>query len=437
LLNAIFIGLITISVVFAAFNGRMSEVMDASIAGASTAVEIAIGLLGMMALWLGLMRVLRDAGFMAAFARAVSPVMRRLFPDVPTDHPAMSAMIMNIAANMLGLTNAATPFGLKAMQELKRLNQRPGVASNSMALFLAINTSGVAVLPLGAIAVRASVGSNDPAGILVPTLLATACSTVVAVMVAMLLQGRSQFALDRYPPATEEASSAGFGGGLIKGMAEAEETASISTESSPVGRVGLVLFFVLMIAAIANLVLTAGPDFNAWDFTRGILGSWLLPVLMVAIVLFGFSRRINVYDSVISGAREGFNIMVLIIPYLVAILVAVGMFRASGALELVAGGLASLTSVPAEGFVMALVRPLSGSGALGVMTEAMSANGPDSFVGYLVSVMSGSTETTFYVIALYFGSVSIRAGRHTVFACLAADFTGFLAALFWCWIFFG
>ena len=410
--------------------------MDASIAGANSAIEIAIGLLGMMALWLGLMRVLRDAGLMSVFARAVSPLMRRLFPDVPTEHPAMSAMLMNIAANMMGLTNAATPFGLKAMQELKKLNRRPGVASNSMALFLAINTSGVAVLPLGAIAVRASLGSADPACILVPSILATACSTVVAVMVAMLLQRRRVFALDRYPVETVTETAAGFGA-VIKGIDDAAEVARIEGKASGIRWIGLILFFVLIVVAIATEVSSAGPAFDAWDFTRGILASWLLPFLMVVIVLVGFSRRVDVYASVIAGAREGFSIMVLIIPYLVAILVAVGMFRASGALEVVAGGLAALTSVPAEGLVMGLVRPLSGTGALGVMTETMVANGPDSFVGYLVSVINGSSDTTFYVLALYFGSISIRAGRHTVVACLAADFTGFIAALFWCRIFFG
>lgn len=434
MLNAIFIVMIAFSVVFAAFNHTMPAVMDAGIDAANSAVQIAIGLLGMMALWLGLMRVLRDAGFLALFARAVSPITRRLFPDVPADHPAMAAMMMNISANMLGLTNAATPFGLKAMQELNRLNTRPGVASNSMALFLAINTSGVAVLPLGAIAVRASVGSQDPAGILLPTLLATASSTIVGATVAILLARRPRFAVERYPSLPEEETS---GGGFIKGMDEAEAIANIEVRSSWSGKLSLALFFVLMAVAIGSEARSAGPDTTALEFSRQILASWILPGLMAAIVLTGWSRRVDVYQAVVTGAREGFNIMVLIIPYLVAILVAVGMFRASGALELIAGGLAAATSIPAEGFVMALVRPLSGTGALGVMTEAMTANGPDSYTGYLVSVMSGSTETTFYVLALYFGSVAVRASRHTLIACLSADLAGFLAALFWCRVFFG
>jgi spore maturation protein SpmA len=436
LLNGIFIALITISVLFAAFNGRMAEVMRASIDSANGAVTIAIGLLGMMALWLGLMRVLRDAGFMAALGRGLMPIMRRLFPNVPPEHPAMGAMIMNLSANILGLGNAATPFGLKAMKELDTLNDRPGVATNAMALFLAINTSGVAVMPLGVIAVRASLGSMDAAGIFLPTILSTSCAMVAAISVAKILARRPAFAAERYPArdASEPAGASLVAG--IKGLDRAEETARIDPTRSPARSAALALFFVAIVVAIA-LQARSGGFGTAWDLASAILSSWLLPVLMVAILLTGFSRRVNVYDSVIAGAREGFDIFVMIIPFLVAILVAVGMFRASGALDVLAGGLALVTSVPAEGFMMGLVRSLSGSGALGVMTEAMKAHGPDSFVGYLVSVINGSNETTFYVLALYFGSVGVRATRHTMFACLAADLTGFLAALFWCRLFFG
>lgn len=435
MLNGIFIVLITISVVFGAFNGKMSEVMQASVDSAGNAVTIAIGLLGMMALWLGLMRVLRDAGFMAALGRLLAPVMRRLFPDIPPEHPAMGAMIMNLSANILGLGNAATPFGLKAMKELETLNDRPGVATNSMALFLAINTSGVAVMPLGVIAIRASLDSADPAGIFVPSILATLCSTLVAIVVIKLLERRAAFAPDRFPVAES-------GGGLgtlaagIAGMDSAQETASIRTTASPLRQVWVLLFVFLMGLAVWVQARALVPELGAWGFVSGILSTWLLPVLMAVILLAGFTRRVNVYESVIAGAREGFGIFVMIIPFLVAILVAVGMFRASGALEFIANGLAAFTTIPVEAMVMAFVRPLSGSGAMGVMTEAMTAHGPDSFTGYLVSVMNGSTETTFYVIALYFGSVSVRAGRHTVYGCLAADLTGFLAALFWCDVFF-
>ncbi len=433
MLNAIFIALIVGSVAFAAFNGTMPEVMDAGVTSANSAVEIAIGLLGLMALWLGLFHVLRDAGFMAFFARLVEPVTRRLFPEIPAGHPAMAAMMMNVSANMLGLVNAATPFGLKAMQELNKLNARAGVATNSMALFLAMNTSGVAVLPLGAIAVRASMGSVDPAGIMLPTMLATASSTVVGVTVALMLQRLPRFSMDRYPTVTEE----GTAGDVIKGMDEAESIAKIEKKTSYGGKVLLILFLVVIATGIVSEFRSGDTDVGVWEFARGILGSWLLPVLMGVIVLAGVGRQVNVYQSVIAGAREAFQIMVMIIPYLVAILVAVGMFRASGALDLVSEWLTGLTSVPVEGFLVAFVRPLSGSGAFGVMTAAMEASGPDSFTGYLVSTMTGSTDTTFYILAVYFGSVGVRAVRHTLAACLAADFTGFLAALFWCRLFFG
>jgi spore maturation protein SpmA len=415
----------------------MADVMTAMIESANSAVQIAIGLLGMMALWIGLMRVLRDAGFLASLARGLSPVMRRLFPEVPPDHPAVGAVIMNICANVLGLTNAATPFGLKAMRELQTLNTRPGVATNSMALFLAINTSGVAVMPLGVIATRAAAGSMDPAGIFAPTLLATMCSTVVAILVAKLLERRPQFAVERYPARTAEKPAGPSLMADIKGLDRAEETARIETRSSALRAIGLALFFVLMIAGIVLQARSLEAGTSAWDFARSVLSSWLLPVLMVAILLAGFSRRINVYESVIAGAREGFDIFVMIIPFLVAILVAVGMFRASGAMDFVATAVATVAPIPAEAMMMALVRPLSGSGAFGVMTEAMKANGPDSFVGYLVSVMSGSTDTTFYIIALYFGSIGVRVARHTVFACLAADLTGFVASFLLCRLFFG
>ncbi len=433
MLNGIFIGLIVISVLVAAFNGRMAAVTQASIDSAKGAVvDVALPLLGMMALWLGLMRVLRDAGLMAALARLLAPLMRRLFPDVPVDHPAMGAMIMNMAANMAGLGNAATPFGLKAMQELERLNPRPGVATDSMALFLAINTSGVAVFPLGVVALRGSLGSLDAGGIIIPTILATMCSTIIGVTVAKLLERRRRFAVERYADQVEVAAPGATLADAIPGLGEAEEAAEMRAERDPlrmiiVAGVGLALLFALILE-VAGAPAGAG---------RAILSSWLLPVLMVVIVLVGFGWKVQVYDAVIKGAREGFGIFVMIIPFLVAILVAVGMFRASGALEWIAAQLETFTALPAEALMMALVRPLSGSGALGVMTEAMQTQGPDSFAGYLVSVMSGSTETTFYVLALYFGSVRIRAARHTVVACLSADLTGFVAAVLWCRLFFG
>jgi spore maturation protein SpmA len=438
-LNGIFIALIVGSVVTAAFTGHMAEVNEAWIESARFAVETAIQLIGVMALWLGLMRVLRDAGLLRAIASALAPLMRRLFPDVPPEHPAMGAMIMNIAANMLGLGNAATPFGLKAMQELDRLNPRKGVATNAMALFLAINTSGVAVFPLGVIAIRAALGSEDAGGILLPSILATFLSTVVAVLVARGLAGRAGYAPERYAEAGPEDEPEPTLAAGIRGLEDAEDAAAPEPALDRRRALGLLLVAVAIAAALVQQLAGASARGGLDAFGRELLQSWLLPLLMTAIVLFGFSHRVKVYESFVQGAREGFRIAVMIIPFLVAILVAVGMFRASGALDAIILAVAPVTSLigfPAEALPMALVRPLSGSGAMGVMMETMKAYGPDSFVGYLVSVMNGSTETTFYVLALYFGSVRVRAARHTVVACLAADATGALAALFWCRIFF-
>jgi spore maturation protein SpmA len=437
-LNGIFIGLILIAVATAAFNGRMAEVNVAWIDAAKFAVmDLALPLIGTMALWLGFMRVLRDAGLMASIARALRPVMRLLFPDIPPEHPALGAMIMNIAANMLGLANAATPFGLKAMRELDTLNPHKGVATDSMALFLAINTSGVAVFPLGVIAIRATLGSDNAGGVLIPSILATMCSTVVGVLVARTLAKRPVFAIERYEvPGEEEKESGGSLADGIRGLDEAQAVARHEVSYSR-GRVLLALAFVAVIV-VAGVRFAMDPG-EGVEFGREFLRSWLMPLLICSIVLFGFSRRVKVYESFIQGAKEGFEIAVMIIPFLVAILVAVGMLRASGALDAAVAAVAPLTSLigfPADAVPMALIRPLSGSGAMGIMTETMKAHGPDSFTGFLVSVMNGSTETTFYVLALYFGSVRVRATRHTVAACLCADATGVLAALFFARLFF-
>jgi spore maturation protein SpmA len=435
-MNAIFIALIVGAVVTAAFGGKMPEVSQAGIDSAKRAVEIAIGLLGMMALWLGFMRILQDAGVMRSIARGLAPIMRRLFPDIPAEHPAMGAMIMNIAANILGLGNAATPFGLKAMKELDTLNPHKGVASNSMVLFLAINTSGVAVLPLGVIAIRASLGAENTAGIAAPTILATLCSTAAAILVAKALQGRTRFSIERVAGDVEVDQ----GGPLADAAPRPGDTEQIDKPPTPSSPRRMGALGVVAAALVVAAYIQVGRDpAQGWEQVREILSSWLLPALMAFIVLFGFAHRTRVYESLVKGAREGFDIFVMIIPFLVAILVAVGMFRASGALDwliAVVQPVTSLVGFPAEALPMALVRPLSGSGAMGVMTETMTQYGPDSFVGFLVSVMNGSTETTFYVLALYMGSIQARAARHAVIACLAADVTGVVAALFWSRLFF-
>jgi spore maturation protein SpmA len=433
-LSAIFVGLVAGAVLVAAFTGRMTATNDAALEAAKNAVTVALGLVGPMALWLGFMRVLREAGAMAQIGRALAPLMRRLFPEVPPEHPAMGAMLLNLSANVLGLGNAATPFGLKAMRELETLNPRPGVATNAMALFLAINTAGVAVLPLGVIAIRSSLGSSNAAGIIAPSLLATLTGTLVAIAVAKALQRLPAFAVDR---ATAGGAAPDPSAG-VAGFAEPEPIAA----PPPLDRARTLAagaFALLLVVALVRHVAGAPPEVGAFERARELLNGWLLPALMAAIALIGFSRRVAVYDAFVAGAREGFQIAIVIIPFLVAILVGVAMFRASGALGALTGFVSPITSwvgFPAEALPMALIRPLSGSGAMGVMTETMQTHGPDSFVGYLVSVINGSTETTFYVLALYFGSVGIRATRHTVAACLSADVAGIGAAFVFSRIFF-
>ena len=437
LLNWIFILLIGGAVATAAFAGTMSAVTDAAIGSAKTAVELAIGLIGHMAMWLGFMHVLRDAGVLASLSKAVGKVLSKIFTDVPAGHPAMAAMVMNIAANMMGLGNAATPFGLKAMKELDSLNRHRGVATDGMAMFLAINTSSVTIIPTTVIAMRASVGSSDVTGIIVPTLLATLCSTTVAICVAKLLQGRRVFAVDRYAQAKIDGDAEPEE--AIEGLQDAEALAADTKTTTGWRRAVLPAFFAVLVAAVVLRFAGAAEGETVFTIVKEILSKWVLPVVIAGVALVGLARRVSVYESFVTGAKEGFGIAVMIIPYLVAILVAIGVFRASGAMDVLIAAVrpaTDLAGMPAEALPMAFVRPLSGSGALGVLAETMKTYGPDSFIGYLVSVMSGSTETTFYVLAVYLGSVQVRAARHTVVACLAADFTGVVAALAIAHVFF-
>lgn len=437
MLNWIFLLLIVAATLTGALAGTMGEVSKASIDAAKTSVDLAISLIGQMALWLGIMQVLQDAGLMRSIARGLAPIMRRLFPDVPEDHPAMGAMIMNIAANMMGLANAATPFGIKAMIELNKLNRRPGVATNSMALFLTINTSGVAVLPTGVIAVRAAMGADNATGIFLPSILATMCSTIVGIIVAKSLERLGLFAVARAAVGAPEPEpdSAPDTSGL-----EAAEAVASTTSPLSLPRFAFALMVgVVLVIGLGQSIQARPADQGAMDLIKAVSSDWILPMLLVSILLVGFSKQVRVYESVVKGAKQGFQVGVMIIPFLVAILVAIGMFRASGAMDHIVrliGPMTSAIGLPAEALPMALIRPLSGSGALGVLMETMKAYGPDSFVGFLVSVMSGSTETTFYVLAVYYGSVGVRAARHTVVSCLAADMTGILAATVWARVFF-
>lgn len=451
MLNWIFLILIAAGVLTGAYTDHMKEVTDASFASARTAVDLAIGLIGQMALWLGFMRILQEAGLMRTIARVLRPVMTWLFPEVPPDHPAIGAIVMNLAANAAGVGNAATPFGLMAMRELNKLNKHKGVATNAMATFLAINTAGVAVLPLTAIAVRASAGSKNPAGIILPSILATSITTVVGVIAAKLFQRMALFSAERalagesYASAVEEPSAPTDDKRLDQANEEAAKGAPITAARGAIT-------FVIVVAMLGAVMLhlsghRLGPGFSVLpiDGTRsslafGIVSDWILPIVMLTIVFFGFSHRVKIYEVFVTGAKEGFQIAITIIPYLVAMLAAISIFRASGALDALQKIISPVTSfigIPVEVLPMALLKPLSGSGSLAIMADTMKTYGPDSLVGYMVSVMNGSTETTFYVLAVYFGSVQVRAVRHTLAACLVADAIGLASAVYLTRLFFG
>ncbi|MGI6394950.1 MAG: nucleoside recognition domain-containing protein [bacterium] len=419
-INIIWLAIVLISVVAASYTGKMAPLSASIFDSAKSAVTLAIGLIGAMALWLGIMKVLEVAGALKIIAKAVRPVMARLFPDVPHDHPAMSAMVMNIAANMLGLGNAATPMGIKAMTELDKLNSEKGKATNAMCLFLAINTSGVTILPLGVITVRASAGAVDPASILIPSIIATTLSTIAAIIAAKLLQPKTDNVI------------------LSALKDEAEHVEIIEKTKAGAFKIIFVALFILLFAGgvVYSVFLSTEPF--TFRSLMTALSDWLIPVIMVAFLLFGYLKGVKLYETVTEGAKEGFNVAVRIIPFMVAIFVAVGMFRASGALEIMVALLNPLTSLigmPAEALPMALIRPLSGSGAFGMMSEIVSKE-PDSFLSFLVSTMQGSTETTFYVLAVYFGAVGIKNSKHAVPAALIADVTGLLGAVFVCRMFF-
>ncbi|MFQ5765372.1 MAG: nucleoside recognition domain-containing protein, partial [Rhodospirillales bacterium] len=439
--NAIFFAIVLIAFAVAAFRqltwtpppatgneaalAPMQELGTAIIDAAAGSVTLALGLVGVMALFLGLMRVAEEGGLLVVIARTVRPLMVRLFPDVPADHPAMGSMILNMSANALGLGNAATPFGIRAMQQLDTLNAAKGTASNAMVLFLAINTSSVTLLPTGVIALRAAAGSADPAGIVPTTLFATICSTTVAIVVAKLCQNAWR------APAADDAAG---GGGDDHEAAVSDGAIDLPPEDIPPeglpedpGEGYPAWVSALVLAGIALLIpLTV--------FFGRAIAPWIIPGLVVGLLGFGAARRVNVYEAFVEGAKGGFQVALRIIPYLVAILVAVAMFRASGAMDLLIeplGAVTGLVGLPADALPMALLRPLSGSGAYGVLASIIQdpAIGPDSYTGYLVSTFQGSTETTFYVLAVYFGAVGVRRIRHALVAGLSADVAGIAGAV--------
>jgi spore maturation protein SpmA len=438
-LNGIWLGLMLVSVVFAAFTGRMDAVKTAALSGARDAVDLVIGLVGVMALFLGLMRVAQEGGLLRAVQRALAPILRRLFPDVPTDHPAMGAMIMNLASNVLGLGNAATPFGLKAMTELQKLNRTPGSASDSMALFLAINATSVSLFPLGVIGVRASLGSASPEAIWIPTLLATTASTGTAMLLCYALRG-----LPMFRPRADAAAALEAATDAEAAASEADAPGSIAADSAPqpaTRAAKLVIWATVALLAIALVrhIATSPDGVPAAALARDTFGAWFLPIFMIALLLVGLAGRVRVYEAAIEGARESLDVALRIVPFLVLILVAIAMLRASGALDALVAAIDPVTGplgFPAEALPMALLRPLSGSGSYGVMVDIMKAHGPDSFIGILAGALNGSTETTFYVLTLYLGAARVRDGRYTLLACLGGDVAGFAVATIACrWLF--
>ena len=428
-MNRIFLAIVLAAVLFAGWRqftvqpaaGQpmpMEALSTAMVESAGGAVELAIGLVGVMTLFLGLMKVAEAGGMLTILARLIRPLMVRLFPEVPADHPAMGAMILNLSANALGLGNAATPFGIRAMQELDRLNPQPGTATNAMALFLAINTSSVTLLPTGVIALRAAAGSADPAAILPTTLFATIGSTSMAILAAKLYQRMAVQTVfmpnDTHKPIDQPSS--------------ADPATPEEAEYA----------YPLWVSIMALITLTSMiPLAIAFG---NLISPWILPGLMAGFLIFGSVRKVAIYEVFVDGAKEGFQVALRIIPYLVAILVAVGMLRASGALNLIVGALSPVTGkigLPAEALPMALMRPLSGSGAYGILASIINdpAVGPDSYTGMLVSTLQGSTETTFYVMAVYFGAVQVKRMRHAMAAALTADAAGVIFAIIACKLF--
>lgn len=376
-------------------------VMGSTFESAKSAFEISLGLTGVLSLWLGVMKIGERAGVASALARALGPVFRRLFPEVPQGHPVIGSIFMNIAANMLGLDNAATPMGLKAMEQLQELNPRKEHASNAMIMFLVLNTSGLTLIPVGVMVYRAQQGAAQPTDVFVPILLCTFFSTLAGIVVTCLWQ-----------------------------------RINLLSRTLLLTLGGMTLFVSAVIWGFAQM---DGPTMNT-------VGTTVANVLLLGIIcLFlvsGMRRRINVYETFVEGAKEGFGVAVRIIPYLVAILVAIGVFRASGCMDAVVSGLGwligrlGLSTDWVAALPTALMKPLSGSGARGMMVDAMASYGADSFVGRLSCMFQGSTDTTFYILAVYFGSVGIRHTRHAVVCGLLADLAGIVAAVALCYLFF-
>ncbi|HHT30667.1 MULTISPECIES: nucleoside recognition domain-containing protein [Petrimonas] len=379
-----------------------TEIMDSTYESAKTGFEISLGLTGVLSLWLGVMKIGERGGMIDLFSRGVSPLFTRLFPDIPKGHPAAGSILMNVSANMLGLDNAATPFGLKAMQELQEINPRKDQASNPMIMFLVLNASGMTLIPVTIMVYRAQLGAANPADIFIPIMIATFVATLVGVIAVCLKQRINIF------------------NRAIMG------------------------FFIGMVTIIAGTILAfkTMPQENA-NIVSGLIANIFLLSVIILFILVAMRKRVNIFESFIDGAKEGFKTAVTIIPYLIAILVGIGVFRASGAMDFLMDGIRSLVALTGtdtrwvDGMPTAIMKPLSGSGARGMMIDAMKSFGPDSFAGRLSCLLQGATDTTFYIVAVYYGAVNIKNSRYTVPYALLADLAGVVAAIFVAYLFFG
>ena len=444
MLNYIWLALVLLAVAIGGWNDRLKDVTGGALDGAKTAVTIALGLWGVMALWLGVMRLAERAGLVQRIAYGLRPLMKRLFPEVPPDHPAMGSMLMNMAANMLGLGNAATPLGLRAMRDLESLNPRPGVASNAMCTFLAINTSSVQLIPATAIAILAAAGSTRPTVIVGTAFFATLCAAAVAVISAKFFerlsffQPRREINKEAKPESKREASTA----------AEAFDDDILSTpplsRPAPLGMVALVLlavFFLMLflrmvMPEVFRLPLPTDPTLqNPFARMVNALSILAIPFLLSFFPVYAAARGIKVYDEFVEGAKEAFNVIMRIIPFLVTMLVAIGMFKGAGGIDLLTKILSPVLTplqFPTDLVPLALMRPLSGSATLALLTDIVHRLGPDNIVSLMAATVYGSTETTFYVAAVYFGAVGIKQTRHAIPAGLLADLTGVIASVIIC-----
>ena len=486
MLNYIWLALVLLAVILGGSTGRMEAVSEGAFNAAQAAATLALGLIGIMALWLGVMRLAERAGLVQLLARALQPIMRRLFPGVPRDHPANGAMVMNMAANMLGLGNAATPLGLRAMEHLERLNPHPGTATNAMCTFLAINTSSIQLVPATTVAILSSAGSMRPSAIIGTAFMATICSTAVGITSVKLLEKMPGF---RETGGKKTASKE-----KEQAQKKEDDEAEAFVEPPRVlgirGRLilgGFILFFVALLGVLTfspKLLdpSTPGPgearvtikktekiagqiqsDTNsaiavqlptgevrtvpkaddvkierhdsAWVRLVNAISVLAVPLLLSLFPLYAALRGLKVYEEFAEGAKEGFQVAVRIIPYLVTMLVAIGMFRASGGIDLLTAALRpmlNLVGFPPELMPLALMRPLSGSGSNALFIDLIKTFGPDHLLTYMAGTIIGSTETTFYVAAIYFGAVHVKRMRHAIPAGLLADLAGIIAAIVIC-----